>query len=90
MCLHHISSPLRRGNRRFDGDELAADAQDDRPANFDVNVRGVRVNRRLEYPRKNFHARAIKPAGKSQQQKKNRSNVPAPASETLVNTSETL
>jgi hypothetical protein len=51
--------PIRRRVRTFDGDQFAVDAEDDRRADFQMNVRRMAINGRLENFVKEFHVRKI-------------------------------
>src|SRR5579871_1192157 len=50
-----VGHPFVRGNGAFDGDELAADAENDRCADLDVDVGSAAVNGELADTMKQFH-----------------------------------
>ena len=54
--LDDVVHPLLGRERAFDGDQLAIDAEDDRGADLQVNVRSPAIDRRLQNPMKYFHA----------------------------------
>ena len=56
ICLTTLFIHSSVGIRAFDGDQLAVDAEDDRGADLEVNVRRAAVNGRLQNPMKYFHA----------------------------------
>ena len=53
--LDHLVHPFLGRERAFDGDELAVDAENDRRADLEVNVRRAAFDGGLQNPMKHFH-----------------------------------
>src|SRR5439155_23115914 len=50
-----VLHPFACRHGRFDGNELAIEAKNDRPADLEMNVRSAAVNGGLQNPMKDFH-----------------------------------